>query len=148
MSLVASGLLGLALLVLGSHASADPLEQLTGPRPGETVLTASTLLESQPSEIVARLRDEKLVMMQELREAGSMSGGLMVGLVIFEQPVERVYRYLSQTARQVEYRPELTSIETVTVSDVGPVDVQRISVLFRRYEYRLKYTLVSRFRNL
>ncbi|MDJ0870084.1 MAG: hypothetical protein QNK03_28610 [Myxococcota bacterium] len=65
MTRVLVGLLGLVLLAgAGARASADPIEDLAGSRDGRTALTAARLLESQPVEIVERLRrDDKLVIL-------------------------------------------------------------------------------------
>ena len=56
--------------------------------------------------MVDRLREKNIVVMQEVREGGALSGGIINSYVIFEPPVEAVYRLLSQSARQVEFRPE------------------------------------------
>jgi len=141
---LATLLASLWLLAPGVRAAADS----SVARHAEPGLSADELLGAQPGEIVQRLHEEKLVMMQEVREAGSLSGGLLVALVLFEQPAEVAYRHLSQTARQVEYRPEVTAIETVAVHEAGPVDVHHIRVLFRRFQYRLKYSLDAEARQI
>lgn len=101
-------------------------------------VTAASLLANQPNEIRERLQQEKLVLMEEVGD--ETPAGLMVGLVIFEQPIKRVYDYLAETERQIEVRPELTSIEVVSRGE-HHVDEYRMKILFKRYEYRLQYSL-------
>lgn len=132
---------GAIAISAGAASQQDILSDLSDPSIERKPMTAEELLASQPAELVDRLRREKVVMMQEVRKAGALSGGLMLALVIFEQPIDATYQYLSQTARQIEYRPEVTSIETVAWKEEGPVDVCRLRVLFRRYEYSLRYRL-------
>ncbi len=94
-------LLGLLSLVSLPAVAEEP------PQSGEEILAA------QPTELVERLNDEKIIVMQEVREKGALSGGLILGFVLFEKPLAQVYDLLSQTERQAEFRPEVTRIETV-----------------------------------
>ena len=80
--------------------------------------TAETILAGQPSDIRDRLFEQKYVVMQEIREPGAPPG-MFLAYVLFELPPARVYRFLSQTARQTEFRPELTGIETVSITPPG-----------------------------
>ena len=103
--------------------------------------TATDILAAQPAGIRERVLQEHLVVMSEVREEGSLSGGIIMAFVVFQHPPSRVYRFLSQTARQIEFRPELTSIETLEWVGDGPLDEQRLKILFQRYVYRLQYHL-------
>jgi len=103
--------------------------------------SASEILSAQPEELIRRLNEKKVVILQEVRERGALSGGLILGYVIFSKPVDLVYRLLAETSRQREYRPEVTSIETVRRDEFGPVDEHHLKILFRRFSYRLVYRL-------
>jgi hypothetical protein len=61
--------------------------------------------------------------------------------VVFDAPIETVYRLLSQSARQVEYRPELSSVEIVEVRSDGSVDEHHLRILFQGYVYRIAYQM-------
>ena len=99
----------------------------------ETTKSAETILASQPSDLVDRLMEERMIVFQEIREEGPLRGGIVNAYVIFDQPIDRVYPLLAQSARQVEFRPELTSIETIEMGPLGPIDEQRLRILFRTY---------------
>lgn len=92
-----------------------------------------------PDEIIESLLRDKIVVMQELRPEGALEGALTIGYVIFDLPRDRVYELLTQTERQIEFRSELTSITRHRMSAKGPVDEQRMKIMFRRYVYRLKF---------
>ena len=104
-------------------------------------LTAESILANQPRDIVDRLFEENVVVMQEIRGEGDLRGGLISAYVLFNKPPSRVFSLLSQSTRQTEFRPELTSIETVEMGALGPVDEHRLKILFRRYAFRIKYTI-------
>ena len=129
------------LLMLASHAGA----QTAGVQENQT---AETILAIQPARIRDRLMEKNVIVMQEMGDEGPLSGGFIMAYVIFGQPIERAYRLLSQSARQIEFRPELTSIETIEVSESGAIDVQRLKILFQRYVYYLEYRLDPRKRRI
>jgi hypothetical protein len=85
--------------------------------------------------------NEKMIIFQEIREEGPLRGGIVNAYVLFGQPIDRVYALLTQSARQVEFRPELMSIETIEMGPHGPIDEQRLRILFRTYVFRLEYRL-------
>ncbi len=107
----------------------------------EPIPSAETILASQPIDLVDRLMEEKMVVFQEIREEGPLRGGIVNAYVIFGQPIDRVYPLLAQSVRQVEFRPELMSIETIEMGPHGPIDEQRLRILFRTYVFRLVYRL-------
>jgi hypothetical protein len=92
------------------------------------------LLAAQPPVRVRALLEKK-VLLEGRRDAGAE---VARAYVIFEQPVRRVFRLLSQTARQKEYRPELDSIETLEWLPDGTVDEHRLRMLFLDIRYRLR----------
>jgi hypothetical protein len=114
----------LCLAASASHAGAST-----------AVSAAHGLLEAQPKAVVERLEEEKLVLLQS--RDGQHSGDFVEALVIFEQPRSRVMRLLSQTARQSEYRPELSGVETLEWRDDGNIDEHRMRVLFVKLRYRV-----------
>ncbi len=129
------------LLMLASHAVA----QTAGVQENQT---AETILATQPARIRDRLMEKNVIVMQEMGDEGPLSGSFIMAYVIFGQPIDRTYHLLSQSARQIEFRPELTSIETIEVSESGGIDVQRLKILFQRYVYYLEYRLDPRKRRI
>jgi len=97
-----------------------------------------------PSDLRERLQAQKAVLAGHA-ESSTVSAQ---GYVIFEQPVERVFQLLAQTARQAEYRPELESIETVARLDDGTIDEHRIRILFIGLCYRLRSHLDAAHRRI
>jgi len=67
--------------------------------------------------------------------------GVAQGLVVFSQPYALVWRLLTQTERQREYRTELIEITNVERFENGVVDRHGIRVLFVRLTYHLRYEL-------
>ena len=59
-------------------------------------------------------------------------------LVLFEQPRHRTMRLLSQTARQIEYRPERIHVEPILWSEAAVLDQHTLRIAFMRIEYRLR----------
>jgi hypothetical protein len=100
---------------------------------------AEPILEALPTTTRAALLDEKLVLLGNTEGADFFRG--VQALVLFEKPPERVYRLLSQTARQQEYRPDLLGIDTLERLPDGSVDEHRMRILFRNVVYRLRYRL-------
>jgi ribosome-associated toxin RatA of RatAB toxin-antitoxin module len=105
------------------------------PRSGES------LLAGEPPELVARLREQKVVLLQEVRARQPAAGDLFVAYVIFEQPPGRVFELLAEPTRQREYRPELESIEIVARRPGEVVVEQRMKVMFVPLVYRLRHRL-------
>jgi len=95
---------------------------------------AEAVLAAQPPDLVRTLLESKVV----LAGHADASTQTAQGFVIFEQPVERVYRLLSQTTRQREYRPELETIETVRPLEDGSIDEHHLKIMFIGIRYRLR----------
>lgn len=92
------------------------------------------MLAAEPPELARALLEDKVVLEGRADEASQVARGF----VIFEQPVSRAFRLLSQTGRQKEYRPELDSIETVEWLDDGTVDEHHLKMMFMDIRYRLR----------
>ena len=147
-SMLLTGVAMLGVREVAAQGENEPLDtpvvqRLEGGRIPETlpITTAATILANQPRAVVDRLLEKNIVVMQEVREEGALSGGIITSYVMFAPPVDDVYRLLSQSSRQLEFRPELTSIETVEVGARGPIDEQHMKILFQRYVYRIEYRL-------
>lgn len=114
---------------------------LWAPASGAADSEAHEILAHQPPELVQRLLDKKVVVMQEVSPKGAPSDSFFLAYVIFDVPPEETYRLLAQTSRHAEFRPEVRSIETVARTEAGPVDEHRLRVLFLNVSYRLRYTM-------
>jgi hypothetical protein len=108
---------------------------------GDETLTAAVqrALAGEPPELVQRLFDEKVVLLSG-SEPRDRSGPTQVrALVLFAKPQNRVIQLLLQTARQIEYRPDLEKVETVERFSNGEVDVQEMRIMLVRISYWLRY---------
>jgi hypothetical protein len=103
--------------------------------------SAEAILGTQSAAVAERLLSDKLIVMQEVSKSKTSSGRVITALVIFERPQDEVYRLLSQTDRQIEYRPSVTQTLTIGFRAHGPLDEHRLKILFRSYVYRLEYRL-------
>jgi hypothetical protein len=110
----------LAAALPARAASADP------PGAGAVLATVS------PKER-RQLGKEKLVLL------GGGDTTHVSGLVIFDKPVARVMRLLSETGRQAEYRPELEKDETVATYPDGTLQEEELRILFSHVTYFLRY---------
>lgn len=104
--------------------------------PGAEPLTADAILASQPPDVVEDLLEGKVVLTQELAADREGSERFIAALVIFDQPRDRTMRLLTQTARQIEFRPELKHIETVDWLSHGNIDEQRLRIMFVKVVFR------------
>lgn len=98
---------------------------------------ADALLAAEPPELVERLREERVLVLEEIGGEGPES--FIVAYVLFERGPEEVAALLRQAERQPEYRPELSEVRTVRELPDGRVDEQRIRILFSEMVYRLRY---------
>ena len=71
---------GVAESTLDPAAQASPVTRETSDT--EPVQTAKSIFANQPAELVKRLMKKKLIVMQEVREEGSLRGGLVSSYVI------------------------------------------------------------------
>jgi len=116
----------LALLALSLPAHADPA------RPA----SAEELLARQPPEVVSHLEKDKVVILAS--EPGPGGGPWVKALAIFERPRDQVMQLIAQSKRQIEYRPEINSIETIERFPNGTIDEQRLRIMFVSLTYRLR----------
>jgi hypothetical protein len=114
---------GLVLVVLATLAS--------GARP-----SAESVLANQPPELVARLQDELVLVLEDV---ANDEQSFIVAYVLFERSRDEVVELLSQASRQSEYRPELKKVTTIRTSPEGRVDEQELKILFKKLTYRLRY---------
>ena len=99
---------------------------------------ADEILEHQPAEFVERLLEKKVVVLKEL-SARPESEEFFLAYVIFEAPPARAYALLADTARHIEFRPELKGISTVSTHPRGNTDEHRLKVLFLDATYWVRY---------
>lgn len=96
-------------------------------------------LPGEPPELVARLLDEKVVVLAASTPGEPADSNRVRGLAIFAQPRSRVIGLLVQTDRQGEYRPELQTVEAVERFPDGEVDRQVMRILLTRVSTWLRY---------
>ena len=99
---------------------------------------AEEILDHQPPEFVRRLLEKKVVVLEELSVRPD-SEGFFLAYVVFEAPPARAYELLSDTARHIEFRPELKRITTVSTHPGGNTDEHRLRVLFLDAAYWIRY---------
>jgi ribosome-associated toxin RatA of RatAB toxin-antitoxin module len=93
------------------------------------------LLAAHPPALVEALFHDRVVLAKDGEPLAAR------GLVIFAKPVERVFQLLSQTSRQLEFRPDLAGIETLESLPDGTLEEHRIRILFLDIRYHLRNRL-------
>jgi hypothetical protein len=106
------------------------------PQAQQGPVTAESILAQEPPELVERLFEEKMLLVEVSEKEGE--GTLFVAYVLFEKPRSRVVHLLIQPERQREYRPELRHIEVVERGPDTRVDEHRIKIMFTNVVYRLR----------
>jgi hypothetical protein len=88
---------------------------IAGMARGDETLTQAVqrALAGEPPELVERLLDEKVVVLSGSEARDQDDPTQVRALVLFAKPRSRAIQLLLQTARQIEYRPELQKLETV-----------------------------------
>ncbi len=114
---------GVALVVLATA--------MGGARP-----SAESVLSGEPPELVSRLQDERVLVLEDV---GESEQSFIVAYVLFERSREHVVGLLRQASRQSEYRPELNKVRTIRTLPDGRIDEQELKILFRKLTYRLRY---------
>jgi hypothetical protein len=117
-----------ALACLGAGAAE------TGVAAAGDLLPAQVLLGAEPPEVVARLLESGMLVLDR-------PGEFVHAYVVFDRPVDRVYELLSATSRQLEYRSEIDSLATVARTPEGPIDEHHLRIVFVEVSYRLRYRL-------
>jgi hypothetical protein len=120
----------LLLLALVASAAAESPQAQHGP------VTAESILAQAPPELVERLFEKKMLLVEVTKNEGE--GTLFVAYVLFEQPRRRVVQLLTQPGRQKEYRPELRHLEVVETGPDTRVDEHRLKIMFTNVVYRLR----------
>lgn len=126
-----------AAMLLGALASMV----VAGIARGDETLTGGVqrALAGAPPEVVNRLFDEKVVVLSGSEPRSQGDPRQVRALVLFAKPRSRVIQLLLQTARQIEYRPELEKVETVERFPNGEVDLQEMRIMLVRVSYWLRY---------
>jgi hypothetical protein len=106
------------------------------PQAEQAPVTAESILAQEPPELVERLFEEKMLLVEVVQKKGE--GTLFVAYVLFEQPRTRVVQLLIQPERQPEYRPELRHVEVVERGPDTRVDEHRLKIMFTNVVYRLR----------
>lgn len=121
----------LLLLVQAASAQAPPPG-------GEDLSGAREILAGLAPELLDVLEKDRVVMLQEF-DKQEVYGGRIHALVLFERPRNEVIRYLIQSPRQIEYRPELRKASLVEESDSAHVVEFEIRMMLMRITYRVKH---------
>jgi len=97
---------------------------------------AEQVLSRLPVAVRERLEQQKVVILTP--EPGNGADRWVKALAIFERPRDEVMHLIAQSERQIEYRPEITAIQTVEHFPNGTVDEHEVRVLFVGLHYRLR----------
>ena len=120
-----------AAALLGCLAAAGPASAQSA---SGTVVTARSILAEQPQDVLDELESKSWVMIEDSADAT-----FVTALVIFEAPLDRSMRLISQTGRQVEFRPELKANDTLETYEDGTLERQRLKIMFTSIVYHLRY---------
>lgn len=120
-----------AAALLGCLAAAGPV---WAQEASATAATAQSILAEQPQDVLDELESKSWVMMEDDADAT-----FVTALVIFDKPLDRSMRLISQTGRQVEFRTELKANETLETYDDGTLERQRLKIMFTNIVYHLRY---------
>jgi hypothetical protein len=120
-----------AAALLGCLAAAGPVWAQAA---SATAATAQSILAEQPQDVLDELESKSWVMIEDDADAT-----FVTALVIFDKPLDRSMRLISQTGRQVEFRPELKANETLETYDDGTLERQRLKIMFTNIVYHLRY---------
>jgi hypothetical protein len=119
----------LALVVFAGMAQGD-----------ETLSTAvQRALAGAPPDIVQRLLNENVILLAGSEPRHGSDPARVQALVLFARPRSRVLQLLLQTARQIEYRPDVEKVETVERFPNGEVDAQEMRIMLVKISYWLRY---------
>ncbi|MCZ6782204.1 MAG: hypothetical protein O7G30_02750 [Proteobacteria bacterium] len=99
---------------------------------------ATAILADQPREVVEQLF-EKRVVIAESRDDGGDEARFLQAFVLFEQPADRVFELLLQTARQAEYQTDLKEAITLEEDADGNLDEHHLKIAFFSIVYRVRH---------
>ncbi len=80
------------------------------------------------------LQKKGVVLLDQGRE-----DGMTEGLILFDQPMDRIWHLLSQGERQTEYRPELKNVHVIENSPGYSLDEHELRIMFISLVYRLRF---------
>ena len=103
----------------------------------EPQTSGQELLSREPPELVNRLFEKKMLLLEEVKKDDG--GTLFVAYVLFDQPRDRVVGLISESSRQREYRPELRKVKLIEESGQTRIDEHQIKIMFTKITYRLSY---------
>lgn len=98
---------------------------------------AERVLAEQPRELVSRLRDEGVVVLEDV--ANPHAHEFVIAYVSFQRPRREVVDLMVQSQRQTEYRPELREVKLIEESGHQRVDEYRMKIMFTSLVYRVRY---------
>jgi len=122
------GLAGFALAAWAGTAAGDATLA--------SALQAS--LAGEPPERLHQLLEERVVLLPG-DDAPAADAERVRALVLFSQPEPRVLQLLVQTARQIEYRPDLEDIRVVEELPDRHVDEHDMKIMLTRISFWLRY---------
>jgi hypothetical protein len=99
--------------------------------------TGESVLSAEPPELAARLRERGVVVLEDV--ASRERATFVVAYVRFAQPRERTVALVSDPARQLEWRSDLSGVETLETTPGVRVDRLRIRVMFQELVYHVRY---------
>jgi len=117
------------------------LATLSGIARGDDGLAAALQheLAGEPPALVARLLDERVVVLSGAGATPQDDPGQVRAVVLFAMPRDRVLQLLVQTTRQIEFRPDLKKLEVVERFPDGEVDLQEMRMMLMRISSWLRY---------
>ncbi len=101
------------------------------------VPTGESVLSREPPELVKRLHDQGLVVLEDVANPDRAS--FVLAYVILAQPRERAIALVTDPQRQTEWRPDLSRVEIVETTAHGRLDEIHMRVMFRDLVYRVRY---------
>ena len=118
-------------LLIGLAAAVAPAQPAV---PQNPPASAQALLDSQPKERIEKLLEDRMVLLP----SDGLPKGQVEALVVFSQPVDRVWALLLDRDRQKEYRPELVSTSVVERRGDFVIEEQHLKIAFLDIGYRLR----------
>lgn len=104
---------------------------------GVSLPNGDAVLEREPPELVARLRAQGLVVLEDVAQSDPES--FVIAWVLFAQPPDRTVALVTSPERQLEWRPDLDDVRTVAQQGEGRTDEVEMRVMFRKLLYRVQY---------
>jgi hypothetical protein len=106
------------------------------PAPSLPVSAPASPFHAPPPELLSTLEDDHVVVNEPAPPAGGERVGITEAMVLFEQPRATVVRMLAETARQIEYRPELKNLQIVEATEQSDLAEYRVRFMLTTLTYR------------